>query len=163
MAGVLWPGLPPIIDYSMRALCRKPYELHKMGCPNFAKKAGCPPGAPLWDKYFDMTQKYALIINVFPIGDHVKKMENLHPGWSDRQLYCCLYWQGTARKRLEGRIKQFQFEYPEFTVTRCPEAMGVNVTETLKSAGIELEWPPRVWAYQIAMAGIKSNSTIKEP
>jgi len=35
-----------------------------------------------------------------------------------------------------------------------PEAMGVNVTETMKRVGIELEWPPVNVAYQIALAGI---------
>jgi hypothetical protein len=35
--------------------------------------------------------------------------------------------------------------------TMCPEAMGVNVTATMKEIGIQLEWPPKRWAHQVAM------------
>jgi hypothetical protein len=33
--------------------------------------------------------------------------------------------------------------------------MGVNVTATLKDAGIELEWPPKKFVRQVALAGVK--------
>ena len=38
-------------------------------------------------------------------------------------------------------------------VLYCPEAMGVNVTETMKNVGIILEWPPETVTYQIVIAG----------
>ena len=75
---------------------------------------------------------------------------------SKRQLECCLYWQGTARKRLKERINEFIFLADErYVVNTVPEAMGVNVTETMKRVGIELEWPPVNLVYQIAMAGME--------
>jgi hypothetical protein len=39
--------------------------------------------------------------------------------------------------------------------------MGVNVTETMKQADIELEWPPMKYSYQIALAGTKKDDVIK--
>lgn len=45
----------PVIDYKMRALCVKPYYNHKKGCPNFNKKAGCPPGIGFFDKMNDLS------------------------------------------------------------------------------------------------------------
>ena len=38
-------------------------------------------------------------------------------------------------------------------VNRCPEAMGLDVTATMKSIGVVLEWPPRELAVQVALAG----------
>ena len=37
--------------------------------------------------------------------------------------------------------------------TFCPEAMGVNVTQTLKEAGVELEWPPEKTVIKVAFVG----------
>ena len=34
--------------------------------------------------------------------------------------------------------------------------MGVNVTDLMKdNAGIELEWPPKITTYQVALAGLR--------
>jgi len=66
-----------------------------------------------------------------------------------------LYWQGTARKQLKEKVSEFLKKYPEFLVINCPEAQGVNLTETMRLINIELEWPPRCWAYQISVAGLK--------
>lgn len=46
----------PVIDYSVRGLCVKPYYNHPKGCPNFNKKKGCPPNAELFDKVYDLTK-----------------------------------------------------------------------------------------------------------
>ncbi|MHB9005128.1 MAG: hypothetical protein ACYC6C_13935, partial [Coriobacteriia bacterium] len=88
-------------------------------------------------------------------------MRAKHPDWTERQLLNCLYWQGTARKHLKREIAAFH-EHMMFTAPglRCvvlttPEACGVNVTETMRAAGIELEWPARTLAYQVAIAGEK--------
>jgi len=85
-------------------------------------------------------------------------MRTKHPEWSERQLACCLYWQGTARKQLAERIKEFLKGQDEhLVVLRCPEATGVNVTATMKTLGIELERPPVIMAYQVALAGSPVN------
>jgi predicted metal-binding protein len=123
----------------------------KKGCPNFNKRRSCPPFAPIFDIYFCMDEVWA-IWNVFDFGAHVDRMRLLHPDWSERQLVCCLYWQSKARKSLELEIDSFKISHPNLHVTRVPEAMGVNVTETMRLIGVELEWPPNNFALQIALA-----------
>lgn len=145
----------PTIDYKMRALCTLPYYNHKKGCPNFNKKDGCPPGVGLFDKMYDMDKPVYIIWNEFDLGAHVDKLKEKYPNWSEHQLKCCLYWQPKARKSLLEEIKKFKKEFPEFSITRCPEAEGVNITETMKSIGIELQWPPETKTYQIALAAMK--------
>ena len=154
----MYVRINPVFDPSVRSVCTKPYPLHKKGCPNWGKKKGCPPSAPLLPDAFDLTGPCYLIINEFPIGEHVAKMRALHPDWSQRQLECCLYWQGTARKQLKAEIKTFLEAHPGniYRVETCPEAMGLNVTATMHQAGLKIEWPPVNVARQIAFAALAS-------
>jgi len=87
----------PVVDLSVRGLCPKPYPLHARGCPNFGKKAGCPPQCGTISKVLDLSAPVWAIWNVFDFGGHVAKMRVAHPDWSGRQLACCLYWQPKAR------------------------------------------------------------------
>jgi predicted metal-binding protein len=147
-----------IIDPSVRDLCYKSYPGHPKGCPNFGKRSSCPPGCPLVTQIFDWTKPTWVIWNVFDIEKHLKRMGMMHPEWSDRQKQCCLYWQGSARKVLRREIEAFQAEHLGLFVTTCPEAMGVNVTETMWSISHELQWPPKIKAYQVAIAGTQLSS-----
>lgn len=168
----------PIIDYSVRGLCVKPYPGHPKGCPNFNHKDGCPPEAALFDEVFDITKPVYAIINRFDLKAHIDKMKMAHPDFTEAQLKCCLYWQNTARKQLTNEIVRFMFDHLDYYVAVAgyrgldkdiksilrqhiipspPEAMGVNITETMKNVGIILEWPPETIAYQIALAGIKKQ------
>jgi hypothetical protein len=152
---------PAIMDEFLRfSLCRRSYPGHRNGCPNYGKKKGCPPGALPFGQVYDLTKPVYAIYNAFPIGEHVARMRELHPEWSDRQLYCCLYWQPQARKQLRDEISRFnnparhELFAPINRVTVCPEAMGVNVTHTMARIGVDLEWPPRIVAYQVALAAV---------
>jgi hypothetical protein len=144
-----------VFDESVRDLCVKPYHGHPKGCPNAGKRKTCPPFAPLLGEVYDLSKDSYLIWNVFDFAGHVERMRAAHPSWSERQLACCLYWQEGARAALEVAIKVFRNTMaPGFSFARCPEAMGLNVTATLKSAvGWELEWPPKTRAVQVAFAG----------
>lgn len=146
-----------VLDKKMRALCVKSYPGHPEGCPQFDKKQGCPPSAKFFEDVYDLNQPVYAIWNIFDMESHVKRLKEKHPLWSERQLKCCLYWQPGARKKLTEEITSFLKEFPDYHVTRCPEAMGVNVTYTMRKLGIELEWPPEINAYQIAMGGIEKN------
>jgi len=152
----------PVIDYSVRGLCVKQYHRHKMGCPNFGTKAGCPPQAPYFDNYYDMAQPIYAIWNEFDLAAHVAKLRGKYPAWTDYQLRCCLYWQPTARKQLDNQLKLFGNEHHGLIITKCPEAMGINITETMRAIGIILEWPPVNKTYQIALAGYPATLTHKE-
>jgi len=148
----------PVLQPDIIKLCVKPYPGHPRGCPNFNKKLTCPPHIPIYDSLFDTCRNDVFAIyNVFDLEEHINKMKQKHPDWSWRQLINCLYWQGTARKQLKAEIKSFLHTrtHPTlFGITPCPEAMGINVTETMRQVGIELEWPPIHKAYQIALAGV---------
>lgn len=145
-----------VIDHSVRDLCRRPYPNHPKGCPNYGKKDECPPRAPLLEKVLDLSKPTCVIWNQFPFGDHVERMRSKHPDWSRRQLECCLYWQGTARKQLRQKVFQWYAYQPdgyEWITLYCPEACGLNVTATMRNMGIELEWPPERFTYQVALIG----------
>jgi predicted metal-binding protein len=130
-------------------LCIKSYPGHSRGCPNYNHKKGCPP---LKYRFNEKTlPPYYAIINEFNLAKHVARMKSLHPQWSERQLVCCLYWQQTARKQLQSKINEFLNNH-NYIVDTCPEASGVNVTQTLQQHGIELEWPPRNIVRQVAIA-----------
>ena len=143
----------PVLDAKMRALRVHPYPGHPKGCPKFGKDPGCPPQVKRFDRLFDMSQPFWAIWTVFPIGEHMEKMRAAHPDWSERQTRCCLYWQKGARAKLGEEIRLFEIGHAGLMVTRCPEAMGINITETFRRIGIELEWPPVNAALQIALAG----------
>ncbi len=196
----------PVIDYSVRDLCRHPYPGHdkgkRIGCPNHGEKPGCPPKAKYFDRYYDLSRPLFAIYASFAIGEHAARMKGLHPGWSDSQTHCCLYWQGTANKQLKQLVMEFLrnykltdswlycilnlgftahlpcvegvpegvsfrgafcyaeihayygHPYPGYIPVFRPEAMGVNITETMKGSGVILEWPPRILVYKVALAGV---------
>lgn len=147
----------PIIDYKFKGYCLKPYDGHPKGCPNFnnPKRPDCPPRAPKFDQYFDMNKSIYAIIIEFDLSSHVTRMKIANPNWSDKQARCCLYWQGSVRKELKKATAQFLKTHPGYEISYTPEAMGLNVTETLQNVGINLEWPPIHKVCKVAIAGIK--------
>ena len=144
----------PVLDYSVRGLCTRRYPNHPRGCPNFGKRPTCPPQAPLLENVFDLSQPVYAVWNVFDLASHVDRMREKHPDWTWRQLVNCLYWQGGARKVLRRRVEDFMGGLRAgHCPLYCPEACGVNVTETMKSIGEILEWPPKTKTYQVALVG----------
>lgn len=150
----------PVIDYKTRALCRKAYQDHANGCPAFGKHDRCPPRAPLICNILDLSKPVWAVYNMFDMASHMAKMREKHPSWTERQLVNCLYWQPSARKALKEEVKKFLRSHSSerLVVAETPEAMGVNVTATMLTAGIELEWPPRKIAYQIVLAGSRPST-----
>ena len=156
MKGII--EVKPVMLRLVHSLCVRPYPNHKNGCPNYGKKKGCPPDVPMFDSFYDLSKPVYAIYNKFDFKGHVDRMRANHPDWSKRQVECCLYWQSAARKKLKERINEFKFLADErYIVSYPPEAAGVNVTETMKRVGVELEWPPVNVVYQVAMAGSKGE------
>jgi hypothetical protein len=147
----------PVIDHKVRALCLHEYPGHPKGCPNFGMRPDCPPMAPFFEEVYNMDAPFFAVVNSFDLGDHVDRMRAKHPGFSDRQLYCCLFWQPKARKQLRLKVAEMMKKvgWLGLTVEFNPEAMGVDLTATLADAGIALEWPPRKIACQVALFGTK--------
>ncbi|MCK5017418.1 MAG: hypothetical protein KAS32_10160 [Candidatus Peribacteraceae bacterium] len=150
-----WARVQPCIDLSVRQLCCNPYPLHKHGCPNYGEKHGCPPTALFLPQLLDLEFPVWVIWNVFDFKGYCRKMKHRHPSWSKRQVRNCLYWQPTERKRLrETIVKEYLTIHPKHTIVWCPEACGVNVTETMRRIGHHLEWPPKMKVYQVVLAGV---------
>lgn len=147
--------IEPVIDYKVIALCRQTYHGHPKGCPNWGIDR-CPPKVGLFDKVYDTTQPVYAVVNDYDLGAHMQRMKAKHPHWTDRQLRNVLYWQQTARKQLEAKIRhELETGFTGYTAERCPEGMGVHVTRTLENAGITLEWPPMQFARQVAFLAVK--------
>lgn len=161
-----WTTVTVCVQHDVRGLCCKPYPGHARGCPNFGTKAGCPPQAPLIEAVLDLSRPVTAVYNVFDLAGHREWMRGLHPDWSPRQLDCCLYWQMGARKRLRDEIVKWTMESPferlAMIAVETPEACGVNLTETMRSAGIVLEWPPDRVAYQIVLAGWPARQPVNQ-
>ena len=143
----------PVIDFSVRLLCYRAYPGHKRGCPNYDKRDSCPPKCLKIHQVINLEKSIYIIWNKFTFWKHRMRMKGLHPEWSDRQTKCCLYWQPKARQQLQNEIYKFRQKHPNYKVVKVPEATGVNVTKTMKTIGIKLEWPPVNFTYQVAIAG----------
>lgn len=160
----IWGAFDSGLDNNVRGLCVKPYTGHSKGCPNYGKKATCPHKAPLLSNVLKLNETVYVAWNRFDFGLHVGRMREKHPDWSERQLSCCLYWQGTARKALRISIEAFLKDHTGMVAVTTPEACGVDVTLLMKRIGIKLEWPPVLFAYQVALLGtpvIDTESGIK--
>ena len=148
----MWRIVKPVLLIQKTSdLCRHPYPLHPNGCPNWGKRSNCPPLAP--PLFNILAEPIYAIWNIFAFGIHVERMRKLHPLWSDRQVRCCLYWQGTARKALKLEVVKFLESNNAMQVVWVPEACGVNVTVMMQQIGERLEWPPEHIAYQVVLAG----------
>lgn len=143
----------PVIDYHMRELCARPYPGHPQGCPNYGKRPGCPPQAPLFDQHFDLSRPiYAIYVNF----DLVRIVNKAKPGVCADQTRQGKAWQGHARRLLRDNIRDFLSYHPGYSVVVNPEAMGVNVQETMARVGVSLTWqdsPKSI--YKVALAGIR--------
>lgn len=140
-----------VVEPTVRKLCTSAYPGHPRGCPNFGKKESCPPQVPMIDKVLDLKDAVWAFWVDFDLSIHREKMRKRHPKWSRRQLDCCLYWQGTVNKKLRETVGQRLLTNSR--VVYCPEACGVNVTATMKTIGVILEWPPVNIVRKIALVG----------
>jgi hypothetical protein len=151
-----------VIDYSVRNLCARPYPNHPYGCPNFGKRLTCPPNSHFIDDIYDISCGFWVVWIDFDLGAHRRKMKKRHPDWSERQIDCCLYWQGTANKMLREEVADAEYYLDGrggWQVSYCPEALGVNVTATMRNLKIDLEWPPKEIVRKVAIFGLQKKLT----
>ena len=155
----------PILNPKAREWCKMPYPGHPKGCPNFnTGKKECPPDAPMFDDFFDMSGDFWMGVEKFELGEHVKRMIALHPDWTDKQARCCLYWQNGVRKRLRTDTELFiSLLLPdliniddgdgEYDYTMLPEAMGMNVIATALRHDIPIKARPVDAIHKISIVG----------
>lgn len=145
------------VNVSVRGLCIEAYPGHKNGCPNYNKKLGCPPAAPRIQDIIWLDRPVVAIWVEFDLARHRKRMLTKHPKWSRRQADCCLYWQNGVRRDLRidaNEWLRYQAD-PYLIIVDCPEANGVDVTATMRTAGIELEWPPVNIVRKVVLCGTR--------
>lgn len=153
-----------VIQEAVRKWCLFPYSDHKYGCPNYGKKPTCPPLVKRVDTVFDLNKPHWFVVCKFDLEHFARKMQLLHPSWSDRQCRCCLYWQGRVRKSLETEVKMFTSRSLNGKTqwTNCPEAMGVNVFRTCHRMGIMIKKNPKDFVYKVAMVGYPNRKIPKK-
>jgi len=158
--------IEPVMDETVRDLCRRPYFGHPKGCPNYGKKKGCPPAEKLLPEILNLSQPVMAVWVDFNFILHKEMMQKKHPSWSQKQITCCLYWQGHVNAELKRLVSNIctmlllynELPYKNIIALYCPEATGVNVTATMKGIGIELEWPPEKIVRKIAFIGCPKST-----
>jgi len=148
----------PVLEKCTVLWCRKPWPGHPRGCPNWRHAEGCPPGILPLPRILDLSQPVWLLVNEYDLGDWAARMRARHPEWSDAQCRNPRHWQGTARAQLWRAVEAWQAEHPDQLVVPCPEASRVDVTATCAGAGIVLEWPARIIARQVVLAGTPTEA-----
>jgi hypothetical protein len=148
-------------DPKVRALCTCPYEDHPKGCPLLGKKSYCPPLASLFNKKYQ--EGVYIMAYGMDLSQFLSQRSMVHPDWTPRACLNLRHWQGamwadllkksTAIQKKEGQLKGFEL------ITN-PEAMGVNLFETVDGVGLKLnrnplglalKGIPEVWVYKIAL------------
>jgi hypothetical protein len=120
--------------------------------------------APYFKDVFDLNFEVWALWTEYDLAAHRERMLVKHPEWSERALVNCRHWQGRVRAFLHRKAETWVQEWEEredrisdgeLFYTSCPEAMGVNVTETMAGIGVKLEWPPKNITRMVYLAGIK--------
>jgi len=117
--------------------CMAPYPNHPKGCPNFPE---CCESRPDF-KEFEGYDWFAVIAD-FDLKAHAEKLKEKHPGWSERQARCVLYWQNSIRKKLREKAQGITYPLMGDILLDIPEACGVNLFATMAKHGIYLKTNP---------------------
>jgi hypothetical protein len=142
-----------------RIWCQLPYPKHKNGCPNYGKKANCPPNVEYLEGKLEKYIYKKILLCRFNFNKYKKEMKIHYPDWTDKKLGCCLYWQGQIRKVFKNTIKKLT---PDLVLTcgsgvydsPSMEASGINVIQTLKNIGItDIEIKPVNIIYLVCLIG----------
>ena len=137
--------------------CTSPYPGHPKGCPNFP---GCPKGKvhfPCHEKLYNIKKWYA-VVHFFDMAEHVRKMREKHPDWSERQLRNCRHWQNGVRKKLREEMSTL----PDGILLEIPEAHGIDVVSTMKQHSVEIHFPPENQVVKVMFVGVREKTKIEE-
>jgi hypothetical protein len=150
-----------VINIRAREWCRLPYPGHPAGCPNYGISEQCPPKVPIVSKVFDLSKPHWFAVERFDLSAHSARMAAEHPGWSERQCRCCLYWQNGVRKGLRQKCEAFVAGRPGITFTLIPEAMGVNVFLTARKMDVRINRLAFPVVHKVALVGMVAQNTIE--
>lgn len=131
-----------------RKWCQLPYPDHPQGCPNYGKKALCPPVAPYMKERLKRYSFFELNWVEFDWQGYKQWRKSQHPEWTERQASCCLYFQGSLKSMLLKQIEKKRGVFvlgcgSGFAGTQSMESAGIYVFQTLWNNGIEIEVKPK--------------------
>jgi len=146
-----------IIHYDeVLELCKRPYPNHPKGCPNQEKCRSL--AIPSFKEFKEKNKNYFyyLVHAYFDFGSYKQIRKREHPDWTEQQVKCVLYWQGSVKKHLADYIENIRKGNPPFYVYGCGsglklffqkivgsmEAARINVFSTLKLNRIPFELNP---------------------
>jgi len=143
-----------VVNYEARQWCRLPYPAHVKGCPNFGRSADCPPKAPLVEKWLDLTRPHWIVVAEFDLEAQAARMLAEHHDWSGKMCRNSRYWQSTVVAELRMAVIHFRMSQNKDLVWSLkPEAMGVDVFETLGKLGIPIQRNPQKLVFKVALVG----------
>lgn len=152
--------IEPIYKPAVRSLCAKRYAGHPYGCPNCGVRPDCPPDAPFFVDVFDQTHPFWALWVDFDLAQWVATMKA-------GQCANLRHWQPKAQKFLREHARAWASNYSAkwktitceqgFELAENPEAMGIDVTSTMKRIGVHLEWPPKNIVRKIFLLGAKKR------
>lgn len=139
-----------VIDKRAREWCKLPYPNHPKGCPNYGKRGYCPPQAPHIEKVYNFLRPCWFVVVDFDLKAQSERMKRLHPGWTERQCRCLLYWQAGVNKRLK-QVMIIEARRLSARMSMCPEAMGINAIKTLQHLGVPIKTRPTTIVYKTGL------------
>lgn len=97
------------VDRIFQKLCKTPYKNNPGGCPNFCKKAGCPP-RKLFNDFFDMDQSMFVIATPFKVGEFAEGKGLKYPDKTGKYPDSPL----NARDMVWQAIKRLRAKHPDW-------------------------------------------------
>ena len=171
-----WKEVPKeaiIFDPKVQSYCNNPEYL----CPYYKHSWACPPEAPYLEKEIMNYAKYYLIYTKFDLTKSSENKSKNYIGYS--------YMRKIMEEEMEEFLQQHQNSFKESRVLwdghcricekenkkcsieenvpcRYPEkirysmeAVGIDVTKTVKNLNIEIEWPPVNHVYRFGLVCVK--------
>jgi predicted metal-binding protein len=162
-----------IFDPIVQSYCNNPEYL----CPYYGHSWACPPNAPYLEEEIMNYKKYYLIYTKFDLkgkkhNKHKKslsysymrenmeyEMENFLETHREKFNELRILWDGHCRI-CEKEDKKCSIEdddpcrYPD-KIRYSMEAVGIDVTQTVKNVNIDIEWPPINHVYRFGLVCIK--------
>ena len=122
--------------------CKLPYPGHQLGCPMWDTRPQCPPRAPLVYYVYNLKKPHWLVVARFDLKAHAEEWERRRPHWTERQRRNSRYWQAGVVGRLRDECELQVRGRSGLGYEMIPEAMGINVFQTLRRVGVCLQRRP---------------------
>ena len=159
-----------VFDHKVQTYCNNP----NFKCPNYGHSWACPPEAPYLEEKIKQFERFFLIYIKYDVDKEKEKnfrqyefmrakieeeISNFIQNNTIEYNAIQILWDGHCRLcEKEGKRctidEQLPCRYPD-EIRYSMEAIGINVTETVRKIGLEIEWPPRNHIYRFGLICLK--------